>query len=888
MSYALLTDGSTIQIRPATPHDTDAVRAMHAAMSPDNIYLRFFSMSPAHADYEARRVCRPPGSSHVALLAWFDGHLAGVASYELAQDNTAEIAFAVDDAMHGRGIATLLLDHLVSIARQHHVRAFTAEVLAGNAAMLGVFADAGLPVRRQLEDGIMELFVPLPAGDGDAALLDYLDAVSRRDASSDVASLRHLLMPQSIAVVGASKRAGAVGSRVLHNILASGFAGRVYPVNPHADMLAGLSCLSSAGDLPEHVDVAVIAVPAAAVPDVACQCGMRGVRSLVVLTSGLGDSGNELVQTCRRHGMRLVGPNCFGIAVPDIGLDATFGRDRPLAGIAGLAVQSGGIGISLTEHLSELGVGVSSFISVGDKRDVSSNDLLTWWEQDGQTAMAILYLESFGNPRKFAQTARRVAQRMPILTVVGGRSAAGQRAAQSHTAAAASPFVTRQALFAQAGVIVAGGLGELVDVAALLACQPVPAGDRVVVVSNAGGAGVLAADACADAGLRLASLSSSTLQRLAEILPAGATIANPVDTTAAVVADRFRACLEAVAADEAVDAVLSLTVPTAMADLAQAVLSAEVGAKPLCAAALEQPEGVRLIPRAGRSQGSKRIDAVPCYAYPEAAAHALGHAARYGAWLTKPHGSVPELPGARSDEARQIVARFLSRNQAGGWLPATMVSELLACYQIPQVATVLTKSEQEALTVATGLGGAVVLKAEAGGLVHKTEAGAVKLDLRGPDEVAGAYRELAAEFGDALSGVLVQPMLRGGTEILIGVTQEPVFGPLVVFGAGGTTTEILADHAARLTPLTDTDARELIRGVKAARLLDGYRGLPPADKDALADVLLRVSRLAGDLPELAALDLNPVIAGPHGCLVADARIQIVPGAPHDPYLRQLR
>ncbi len=797
VSYALLTDGSTVQIRPARPHDAEAVRAMHAAMSPDNRYLRFFSMSPVSAEQEARRVCRPPEASHVALLACAGGDVVGVASYEAAREGTAEVAFAVADDMHGQGIATLLLDHLVSIARQHHLRAFTAEVLPGNSAMLGVFADAGLPVERHLENGVMELVVPLPADDADAALIDYLDAVSCRESSSDAASLRHLLMPQSIAVIGPSKRPDSVGSRVLHNILAGGFAGRVYPVNPHADMLAGLPCIRSAGELPEHVDVAVIAVPAGAVLEVAEQCGLRGVRSLVVLTAGLGDDSPELLETCRRHGMRLVGPNCFGIAVPGSGLDATFGRDRPLSGIAGLGVQSGGIGISLTGHLSELGIGVSSFVSVGDKRDVSGNDLLTWWEHDDQTAMAILYLESFGNPRKFAHTARRVAQRMPILTVVGGRSAAGQRAAQSHTAAAATPLVTREALFSQAGVVVAASLGELVDAAAFLACQPCPAGNRVAVVSNAGGAGVLAADACADAGLRLASMSSSTLGTLASVLPAGATIANPVDTTAAIGAGSYRACLEAVAADAGVDAVLSVTVPTAMADLSRAVMSAELGAKPLAAAALEQPEGVRLIPRARSRADSKRIDAIACYAYPEAAAKALGHAARYGAWLAKPHGTVPELPGVRSGNARELVARFLSRNPAGGWLSAMAVRELLACYQIPQVATVLVGCEQEALTVAAGMARPVVLKAEAAGLIHKTDAGAVKLDLRGPADVATAYRELA-------------------------------------------------------------------------------------------DLLLRVSRLADDLPELAGLDLNPVIAGPHGCLVADARVQIVPAIPRDPYLRQLR
>ena len=334
--------------------------------------------------------------------------------------------------------------------------------------------------------------------------------------------------------MGASRRRGTVGREILHNIVTGGFAGTVYPVNPRASSLEGLPCLASVEDLPEQVDLAVIAVPAAAVADVAERCGRRGVRSLVVITSGLGARAPDLLAICRRYGMRLVGPNCFGVAVPPLGLDATFAAGHPAPGAAGLVVQSGGIGISLLEHLSELGIGVSSFASVGDKYDVSSNDMLTWWEQDGQTKLAVLYVESFGSPRKFARTARRVGQRMPVLTVLGGRSAAGQRAAASHTAAAATPLVTQEALFGQAGIIAVPGLGELVEAAALLAASRCPLGDRVAIVSNAGGAGVLAADACGDNGLRVAALSAATQRRLASLLPPGAAVAGPVDTTAAV------------------------------------------------------------------------------------------------------------------------------------------------------------------------------------------------------------------------------------------------------------------------------------------------------------------------------------------------------------------
>jgi acyl-CoA synthetase (NDP forming) len=695
-------------------------------------------------------------------------------------------------------------------------------------------------------------------------------------------------MPQSVAVIGASRRPDSVGARLLSNIVAGGYGGRAIPVNPHAGSLAGLTCVAKVDDLPDGVDLAIVVVPADAVAEVAEQCGRRGVRSLVVITSGLADAGPGLLATCRRYGMRLVGPNCFGIAVPRIGLDATFGRNPASAGIAGVAVQSGGIGISLTGRLSRLGVGVSSFVSTGDKYDVSSNDLLAWWEQDQQTRLAILYLESFGNPRKFAWTARRVGQRMPVLTVVGGRSLAGQRAATSHTAAAATPLVAREALFAQAGIVAAESLGQLVDAAAFLACQPFPSGDRVAVVTNAGGAGVLAADACGDSGLTLAALAEPTRQRLDELLPYGASIGNPVDTTAAINAAIFRSCLEVVSADQSVDAVLCVTVPTAVADPSEAAAEAEI-TKPLAAVILDQAEDVRLLPRAsasGNAAGSP--SAVPCYAYPERAARALAHAARYGAWLRRPKGRVPELPGVRSADARAVVSEFLRSTQAGGWLPAAAVGDILGCYQIPQVSTAVAASESEAVAAAADLPGPVVLKAVAAGLVHKTEAGAVKLDLRSMSDVAAAYRDLAGTFGDRLTGVLVQPMVRGGVEVLIGVAQEPVFGPLVVFGLGGVATDVLGDHAARLSPLTDTDAHDLVHSGRAATLLEGYRGGPKVSIADLEQVLLRVSRLADDLPEVAELDLNPVIAKAEGCLAADARIRIAPAEPWDPFLRQLR
>ena len=426
---------------------------MHAEMSPDNVYLRFFSPSKLSAAREARRVTRPPSPTDCGgLLAWLSDasrrattpldpreasprettssdpgeRLVGVASYEPAEEpGVAEIAFAVTDDMHGRGVATLLLDHLVSNARLRGLRAFKAQTLAANSAMLRVFANAGLAASRRFVDGVIEITFPLPVDEASKQLQAYQDSVAMREQLADVASLRHLLSPSSVAVIGASRQPSGVGYSILRNIVTAGFAGQIFAVNRHGTSVTGVRCVATVADLPEPPDVAVIAVPAASVVEVAGECGRAGARSLVVVSAGIdADAGAELLATCRTYGMRLVGPNCFGIAVPGIGLDATFSGSVPMPGTAGMVMQSGGIGIALLEHLSRLGIGVSSFASVGDKFDVSSNDLLVWWEQDQTTRLAVLYVESFGSPRRFAKTARRVGRQFPVLTVIGGRSAA--------------------------------------------------------------------------------------------------------------------------------------------------------------------------------------------------------------------------------------------------------------------------------------------------------------------------------------------------------------------------------------------------------------------------------------------------------------------------------
>ena len=745
-------------------------------MSSDNTYMRFFNISRQAAEIEARRICRDPDARQVTLLALAGHEVVGVAGYVVVGTGKGEVAFAVADHMHHKGVATLLLEHLVSYAKSHQITIFTAETLTENKAMLNVFADAGLPVDRRFVDGLFQLTFPLPSDDAGPTLDSYLNAVAERESRAEAASLRHVLAPESVAVIGASRRRGTVGRVILDNIRAGGYAGRLYTVNPRARQIGGERCLSSVRDLPEAVDLAVIAVPASGVLGVAERCGRRGVRSLVVITSGLDVAAcADLLAVCRRHGMRLVGPDCFGVAVPGIGLDATFAATRARPGVAGLVMQSGGLGLAVVDHLSRLGIGISSFASVGEKLDVSGNDMLMWWEQDGLTKLAVLYIESFGNPRKFARTARRVSGTMPVLTVLADRSA---------------PILGREALFEQAGVITTHGFGDLIEAAALLATQPAPAGRTVAIVSNVGGAGVLAADACTDLGLSVHHPAGLTKRRLRTFIPGG-TVTGPVDTTAPASAEAFRQCLELLAADDEVHAIVAIVEPTgATGDLVAAIQAANVGV-PLAAVVLNQPESVRLLP------GPNAQGQLPVYGSPEAAVAALARAAGYGAWRAEPHGHVPVFADVNTEQARTLVRQVLA--QAPGWLAPEQVAELLCCYGIPLA------------------------------------------DLAPP-----------------------------GPHVSVRLAEDPVFGSLVTFGFGDAT-------LSRLAPLTDLDADKMIRGAPR---------LPPEATLELTDLLLRVSRLSEDLPEVTDLDLD--LTGPDGVAVVNARVKVTPYEPKDPFLRKLR
>ncbi|MEV0912561.1 bifunctional acetate--CoA ligase family protein/GNAT family N-acetyltransferase [Streptomyces hokutonensis] len=885
--HALLADGTTVCIRPVEAGDHDQLQGLYEEMSPENLRLRFFGVSRRSAEMAADRACRPhPG--YRALLAETQGRVIGLAEYDTGGTGTAaDISIAVADGLHHRGVGTLLVEHLVSAARAEGVTTFTADALSENREILRLFADLGLRTARHFEGPEMRCTIELDEDE------NYLSATEARGRAADVASLVPLLRPDAVAVVGAGRKAGSVGRAILHHLKAGGFTRRLFAVNPAATSILGVPSYPSVSALPKTPDLVVVAVPAAAVPATAEECGKAGARALLVVTAGLDPAQAEaLTAACRTYGMRLVGPNCLGVSNtdPELSLDATFAANHPSPGTAGIAVQSGGVGIALLDGLSRLGIGVSTFASLGDKFDVSGNDMLQWWESDGTTDLALLHLESFGNPRAFSRTARRVTRRMPVLTVDAGRTEAGRRAAASHTAAAATRTMTRGALFTQAGITATRSVGELLESAALLHSQPLPTGSRVVIVTNAGGAGVLSADACAEAGLSLPTPTPELVDDLLAVLPEGAAIGNPIDATAAVSEEQLKDCVDRVMRHAGVDAVLVALVPTAVAeatgdDLVRALTQATGHRpKPVAVVRLEQALPVELLDTTdGRT--------VPAYAEPQAAARALAHAAQRAAWLARPAGTIPDLDGVETARAHSVVEAYLAANPDGGWLGPRQCAELLGCYGIPQLAWAWAETEDDAVLAADrmrGADGRVVMKAHWSGLLHKSEQHAVHLDLRGDAQVRAAFRDLETRFAGLLTGVVVQPLAERGTELFAGVVQDQVFGPLVLFGLGGTATEILADHTARLAPLTDHDVHDLITAPRCAPLLFGAHGSRPVDLEGLEQLLLRLSRMASDLPQLAEADFNPVLAAPGGVSVLDARVRLLPRRPQDPYLRRLR
>ena len=879
---ALLMDGRIVHVRPVTEGDKDALSALYGRTSPQTRYLRFFSAGIS-IDREVQRLM--PGDDHVALLAEHDGLVVGVASYEVLSGDRAEMAILVDDAWQGDGIGSLLIEHLTAVARRAGIQELVGDVLATNVSMLRTSASIAPGIARQHGEDPGVVRIQIPTQPDERALA----AAGARDRTAEHNSLRPLLAPASLAVIGVSRSERGVGYEVLRAVLAGGFTGQTYPVNPHAKTIDGLACYPSVGAIPGEVDLAIIAVPAARVAEVVEECGAAHVRAAVVLSAGFAETGpsgaatqSRLIAAARQHDVRLVGPNCIGLTNTDpfIRLNATFAPTSPLPGHLAVASQSGAVGVAILDSAERSGVGISTFVSLGNKIDVSTNDLLSYWYDDVTTRAVALYVESFGNPRRFTWLAQALSTRKPILAVKSGRSVGGRRAGTSHTAAAAAPDVAVDTLFRQAGVLRMDTLGELLDAARLLTDQPLPAGDRVAIIGNAGGLNILAADTAAAAGLQVVELSAALQQELADIAPHLAGVANPVDLGADAPPATIGRAIGAVASSGEADAFVVTLVSTRTNDLpgALAALAQAVDNQPhlpMVAVVVGGEAPLKL----GRGN-------LPVYELPEDAVRSLGHACRYARWRREPTGSRPALPGIDRQAAQRIVDAALA--DGAGWQPVAVTHALMACYGIPLLDTRLATSAEQAENVARDLGFPVVMKATRPGLVHKTEAGGVHLGLSDESAVREAYLSIAGLPNETEPEVALQPMVQTGVELVVGVAHDILFGSLVMVGLGGVHTDLLGDRSFRALPLTDQDVAAMWRELRAAPLLTGYRGAPAMDTDALEQLILRVAELAKDFPEVSELDLNPVVAVPSGVAALDIKIKLAPTKDEpDAYARSL-
>src|SRR5262245_49659633 len=894
----VLSDGGTVRVRPIRSDDEARLLALYERLSDESLYLRFFSPVPAPTAAHLERLTTIDYDDHMALVAELGDEILAVARYDRTSSDEAEVAFTVRDDQQGRGLGTLLLEHLAVIARSRGITMFSADTLPNNARMLGVFADAGWVAHRSFVDGTVRVrFSIEPTSDSIAA-------VEAREQQAEGASTARLLAPRSIAVIGASRQAGTIGHELFRNLLRYDFQGPVYPVHPTAVSVAGVRAFPTLLDIPDTIDLALVVVPAATVPEIVEQCARKRVHGIVIISSGFAEVGasgkdNEraIVAVARRNGMRVIGPNCLGIVNthPDVRMNATFAPVTPVRGPVAFLSQSGGLGIELMSRTGELGIGISEFVSVGNKSDVSGNDFLQHWETDPNTDVILFYLESFGNPRKFARLARRIARRKAIIAVKSGRTQAGSRAASSHTAALATPDVAVDALFRQAGVIRVDTLEQLLDTAQVLAHQPLPKGRRVAIIGNAGGPGILATDACAGAGLEVPELSEKTQAELRAFVAADATVRNPVDLVAAATAEQYERALRVVLADDGVDVVLALFVPplvTEAEDVAHAIARAagEAGDKPVVACFL----GRTGVPNALRAHddapGGART--VPSFAFPEAAAQAMARAADLADWRARSAGSVPHFDDVDLERARALVdakLHALSPDTDGMWLDPADAAALLACFNITVLQPEPVDSAAAAVAAAERIGYPVVLKVANPDIVHKTDVGGVALHLIDAGEVRAAYTTMEARLGTDMSSATVQAMAAPGVETIVGVTQDPSFGPLVLYGSGGVTAELLADRTLRLVPMTDVDAAEVVRSLRSSPLLFGYRGMPPVDVAALEDLLLRVSLLADEIPEVEEMDCNPVIVSESGAVAVDVKVRLAPAAAALPAdLRRMR
>ena len=867
-SDVVLRDGSTVHLRPIRPSDAGALLALHDRLSLQSQKFRFFGLAASYAG-EVSRLLQADHHNAFVLVAEAGNRLIGVATYvrNPAQTERAEVSFAIADALQGRGVGTRMLETLAPIARDHHIQTFDAYVLSDNDRMIRVFLDSGFEVQRRLEGGIFHVVLSL------VPTARYEDIAAARSQAAATASMKSFFEPRAIAVIGANRERGKIGSEILHNLIAGGFSGRLFVVHPTALSVEDVPAFPNVTAIPSDIDLAIVCVPCASVSAIVDQCIAKGVKALVVISAGFAETGASgraleaaILDKVRAAGIRMIGPNCMGIinTDPAIRLNATFSPTTPPDGRVGFLTQSGALGLAILEQVQELDLGLSTFVSVGNKADVSGNDLLQYWADDPRTNVILLYLESFGNPRRFAQIARRVADSKPIVAVKSGRSHWGARAAASHTGALATNDVVVDALFHQAGVIRTSTVEELFDVATLLAHQPIPAGPRVAVLSNAGGPAILAADACEGHGLQLAALSDATVRRLRMLLPAAASVSNPVDMLASATPEHYRCATKLLLADEQVDSLVVIFIPplvTQATEVATAISSGSVlTTKPVLATFM------------GSHHVRDELGRIPSYRFPESAVMALARTTAYGAWRRRPQGSFKQFTDIRPDIIRRVIDDALARGQR--WLTPAEAKTLADAAGLSIASTFVATTAEEAVAAAQQIGYPIALKAIGPEIVHKTEVGGVMLDIPDERSLCDAFSALKMRLGDTMTAAVVQQMVPGGVELLVGAVVDPVFGPLVACGSGGVLVDLVGDTTFRLHPLTDVEAAEMITCLKSTALLRGYRGQPPCDEAAAVDALLRVSRLLELGPEIQELELNPLKVLRQGARAVDVRVRV--------------
>jgi acyl-CoA synthetase (NDP forming)/GNAT superfamily N-acetyltransferase len=858
----VLIDGTTLRLRPSKPEDREQIERFHnESLSDTSAYMRFLGLRPHLSEAFIDSLTDFQPSSHVTLVGVRARTVVAVGSYFPSREPGAvEVAFAVLDSLQGLGIGTLMLEDLASIAKAAGFTKLTAQTLPDNVAMQAVFSLVGLRTTRHFDQGTVDVVIDL-ADDHEMRRRS-----EERDWDATVASMQPVLAPHSIVVVGASTDESAPGHRIAANLRAS-FQGPLAVVRPDGASVAGVDGYASLGDVPFDIDQAVIAVPRPAVRQVIEECGLAKVRAVVVVTAGFsergdGDTDDELVTLAHRYGMRLVGPNCFGIATPAKGLNATFATVPPAAaGGIGFVSQSGGLGIALLIEAAERHIGMSSFVSLGNRSDVSSTDLLCAFGVDDRTRVVLQYLESIGNPRRLLTMARRVAARKPIVVLKSGRSAAGARGAASHTAAIATDDRSVDALLEAAGVIRVDTLEELFDLGMLLDRQPAPRGRRVAMIGNAGGPLVLAADTAERVGLVVPELSAELQARILALAPAAAATSNPVDLLATCPPEVLAAVVQSVTGTDEVDAVVVATVAVG-----------GVTSEQICAALEPVDSSIPIAVSTASPVASPSSVAV--FRYSQSAVAALARAAE---WQER-RMFLDERPPV-IDDVDWVAIRTRMRASAPKFLPPAEVSRLLTDIGVRGVLTATARTADEAESFAHTVREAVAMKAIVPGLVHKTDAGAVLLGVEA-DAVRAAFHSLSERFagagtdGTGMHGVVLQPMMAPGPELLIGGRQDANSGPLLLVAAGGVEAELLDDNVVLAAPVSERVARDALLSLRTAPRLTGFRGSAPLDVDAVVDIATRISLLMELVPEVAEIDLNPVIAHADGAVVVDARIRI--------------